>query len=734
MTVAVPFSADPNAVIDAFRRIQEEARKTGRELKSLGDVDFPGLEGAKKQLQDMQTGFQQLFAPAVRGGAAESLRSGARAGMYEQDIVSWMQGAQRQFPDPAALNRHIQQVLTQSGRIAGMGPGGGQAAEGGGGGWGGYSGPGAGAVVGGLMSGNIGGVAGGAIGGIFGPLGAVIGAGIGSKLQGSIGKYAELSMQESYGMTDLRRSSGGIGDSFEEFSKKIRDAGGGLVTFTEGLQAAKAYAQLSGVVGGTAVAAGTNESVLLARRLGLDPSQAAGMLGRASWMGMNGGDVHAQARMLGEAMAGSGLGARQADAADAIMKFVEQQNQSTGGNGNVEAFRGLLLTLYGSGNPGIKTNAANIIGGYDAAIKGGGGAGDAGKNFMYRTLSPDGKMSPYEFDYALEGGFFGQIGGKGGQGGKMIGPALIDAILARTGGDTFTTSASMKGLFNGNQHLAQAFMPEYMKWRADPNRTDLGLREAYDKSVKDFGKGGENDADKLRAASAHLENAATALMGDHVLSLFAKTDETLAKLAEAINKMTGGAPEGELLSAENPATIGKIRNAVKAGGGNYKTSASYRSFLHSIEQQHHLPMGSLYGIMGAESSFGDHNHLVSGSGALGPFQFMEAAAAEVGLKNRMSAVDSAMGTGKYLENLRKRHPTWSFDKILTAYHSGEGNVAAGRIGPDGAAYAGRVHNFMKQDNTIHVIVDVVHKDEKGRVLKKESKAPVTLPYPSAKPH
>jgi len=537
MTVSVPFAADPNQVLEAFRRIQEEARKTGRELKSLGDIDLPGLEDARKQLEDMQRGFGQLFAPAVRGGAAEALRSGARSGMYQPDIVSWMQNAQRQFPDPNELNRHIQAVLKQSGRIAGF-----DAPGAAGGGMGGYSGPGFGAALGGIMQGNMGGVIGGALGGLVPlPGAAAIGSIIGGKLQSSIGKYADLSQAEAFGMTDLRRNVGGIGDSFSDFRKIIRDAGDGLATYTETLRSAQTYAHLSGAAGGAAVAAGTGESLRMARVLGLDQGQTASIMGRASWLGMGGGNVREASKMIAEAMAGSNLGGRQADAAEAMLQFVERQNQATGVNGNVEAFRGMLLTMYGSGIPGLKTNAANIIGGYDAAIKGGGMAGDAGKNFMYNTLSPNGKLSPFEFDFALEGGFFGKVGGdKNGKGGKMIGPALIDAIMAKTGGDTFYASASMKGLFGNNQHIAQAFIPEYERWRNNPNRTDLGLHQKYDALMKDYGGGATNEADYLRQASAHLENAATKLMGDKMLSTMGNMNSAMAAMTEAINDAFGG--------------------------------------------------------------------------------------------------------------------------------------------------------------------------------------------------
>ena len=123
--VSVGFAANPSQVLDAYRRIEEAARRANKELRSMHDIDFPGLEDAREELEAINRGFTQMFSKVVRGNQAEALRSGARGGLYERDFVSWMQNARRQFPDEAAFQRHVQGVLRQSGNLANMSPMGG---------------------------------------------------------------------------------------------------------------------------------------------------------------------------------------------------------------------------------------------------------------------------------------------------------------------------------------------------------------------------------------------------------------------------------------------------------------------------------------------------------------------------------------------------------------------------------------------------------------------------------
>ncbi len=620
MTVSIPFSAEPNQILDAFRRIQEEARKTNRELKSLGDVDFPGLEDAKRQLQDMQRGFEQMFSKAIRTNAAGDLRSGSRNGVYDKDVVSWLSNVQKQFPDQKDLVRHLKSVIEQSARIGqhipapyspvsptsplpapapssplpnpsmplpgggkpawtlpnypvwggtlpgghvppigsgmrtfptwgGTLPGGGMpgmpypqlphipgqqpGVTPGGPGW--YGGPGMGAALGGLMSGNIGGIAGGAMGGLAGgPIGAMVGATIGSKLQAAIGKYAEQSMQEAFGMSDLRRSVYGINEEFGDFRKNIRAAGDGLgVTYNETLAMSRAFAQLSSLTGSGGIASGTRAGIALSRQFGLDPSQGASMMGRMAFLGLGGGDPKKQAQMLAEAMAGSNLGARQSDAAEAMIRFAERSASMIGDGGNVAGYTGRLLALFNSSDKGVRANAAGILGGYDESVRAGGRAGDAGKNFFYNVMSRNGTADPFDIEMALEGGFSGKMGN-----GKMIGPELLRHIRSRYSGMGSNAMASAtKGLFGGSASVAKKTIESLI---ANPNMSDSDAAKKVSALMADLRK--DEDGKDLRIASANLNNAAQKLLGDNMLPVMTKMSEVLGDLTNAINDWIGKKP------------------------------------------------------------------------------------------------------------------------------------------------------------------------------------------------
>jgi hypothetical protein len=319
-----------------------------------------------------------------------------------------------------------------------------------------------------------------------------------------------------------------VNEEFRDFRAHIRSAGAGLgFMHNEVLAYAQSYAAVSGAMGGRDVSMGTAESLRMSRVLGMNPGATTNLMGRASWLGMNGGNVTEQSRTLVEMMVGSNLGAKQGEAAEAMLKFVEKNNQAIGTNGDIEAFKGLFLSLVNSSAPGVRTNAAGIIGGFDDAIRSGGRAGDAGKNFMWNVLSRNGVNDPLEMDYALEEGFTGKVGG------KMIGPALIDAIRGMGGSNRMVTSR-LKGLFGGSQHVAGQFLTEYDKWQKDPNRSDLGLQEKYESMMKDFGGGTEADA--LRKASADLNNAAQELMGDRMLGVMEGLRSVLGDLAGFLNK------------------------------------------------------------------------------------------------------------------------------------------------------------------------------------------------------
>lgn len=735
--VAIDVSAKPNEILDSFRRIQEEARKTGRELKNLGDVNFPGLEHAKRQLEDIQHGFEQMFAKGVRGSAAESLRAGNISGMYGKDIVSWLSNAQRQFPNDKDLNKHMSAVLSQASRISTFGNGNAHIPQ--------NSTPAA-------PSGGMG------LASMLPMAKGVLGLlGVGTGLAFAAKKVGDAE-DEAVGLSDLRRNVSGLDQDFNQFRDNIRKAGEGLgLTYIESVRLAKEYARIAGTAGGDATGAGMREGVHLARMFGLDAGQGNGMMGRASWLGM-GANPKESAKILAEAMAGSNLGGRQADAAEAMLRFGERSLQFLSDSGNTEGFKAKYLALINSDQKGIRNNAENILGGFDAAVRQGGHAGDAGKNFIYNTLAQHGISNPFDVQYALEGGFTGNLGN-----GKMIGPELIGAIRSRYGSGNKMMLSAMSGLFGGSMHHAEGALKAFDTYKDDPAKlaAKIGEIEA-DLKKSDLGA-------QARLAAADVSNTLTSLIGDRLLPVAVGSKQILEEILGTLDSafpgyrqtkernaaeaawspmaeaMADGTYRADMTHLPQDAGIfgastrasGRARAELTAinmqrGMKRLADNPEYMKFLSVLDAQNGLRQGTMSGIMGAESAGGHPDFMRSEAGALGPFQMMEAAAREMGVKDRMDPFESATGAAGYLAAIRKRHPDWTEDQILTAYHSGEGNVASGKIGPRGAAYAKTVHQHMQPAGTaIHVTGEVTVKDSKGNAIGRAALTPSSrISHPS----
>ena len=105
-----------------------------------------------------------------------------------------------------------------------------------------------------------------------------------------------------------------------------------------------------------------------------------------------------------------------------------------------------------------------------------------------------------------------------------------------------------------------------------------------------------------------------------------------------------------------------------------------------LEKRYGLPKNLLTALSMQESR-GNVN-AISPDGARGTMQFMPGTAKQYGVDVR-SIASSADGAARYLRDLLKRYDN-NIVKALTAYHSGEGNVNKGRIGPVGRRYAPEV--------------------------------------------
>ena len=97
---------------------------------------------------------------------------------------------------------------------------------------------------------------------------------------------------------------------------------------------------------------------------------------------------------------------------------------------------------------------------------------------------------------------------------------------------------------------------------------------------------------------------------------------------------------------------------------------------------------------------------LSDAGAGGQYQIMPATAQQPGygttpisLEDRTDPVKARQFAKDYLIGIKRKHPDFSRDQLVTAYHSGVGNVLKSingteELGPNGQAYAGKVNAAM----------------------------------------
>jgi len=116
-------------------------------------------------------------------------------------------------------------------------------------------------------------------------------------------------------------------------------------------------------------------------------------------------------------------------------------------------------------------------------------------------------------------------------------------------------------------------------------------------------------------------------------------------------------------------------------------------------------MPSVLDGMRMVESGGDVN-AVSEVGAAGPYQIMKATGLKPGYgveaisgADRFNEVKSRAFAKQYLQGIMKAHPEFTKDEVITAYHSGVGNVLKAKggveeLGPRGQAYAGKVNTAM----------------------------------------
>lgn len=384
--VSVPIQADASRAVSEMDRFAAVIRKTGQEGRKFAELDFSHPE--MKQFAESMGAAQKRFDEIVkagRGETARTLRTGVQQGKFT-DVLSWYNqvGNDPRFKDQRLRERHMTNVM---GGLFGGTPlqPGGQAGAG---------------------------------------MPSAVGSSIGSMMRWALpliglAKVGTMAKEGISSATDeateaskLRRSLGDINTDFDDFRDKLRDVSHGLgVTYEETVKLVRAYTSASGTHESAAAFRDARQAIGFARSFGLDPSQTVGRFGRAQWMQVGGGgDAKQIASLFADAIASGDMFSKGDEVMDAILSWVQQSERVMVHAPNVADFAAMQAAMNRSGEPGLRGDAgAAILGKIDSAIRGGGNAGPAGQNFLYRILSGTGVRNPFDVQYQLEEGAFGKL-------------------------------------------------------------------------------------------------------------------------------------------------------------------------------------------------------------------------------------------------------------------------------------------------------------------------------------
>lgn len=308
-----------------------------------------------------------------------------------------------QLPLGAALMRRAGPLATTLGGIAGSMTGGGD-----GGLW---------SSVGTAAGSGLGGAAGFALGG---PAGAMLGSMLGSAMFGGLGRSAdsgiERSRPEGADLTDLRRMLGATSVDFDMLRGSVRHFAEGLgLTYGEAAKLARSFAHTANVVEGQAVGREVGSAAGFARGFGMAPEAAAQFFATMRHYGVSGGDRDSRklALQIAEGVTRGGSTAKMDEVLSSIQSFVQSATRQSLTQANAEAYASFMSSLTGLSMFGIKGDpqaAASAMGSADAALRQGGGFGEASKNFslgLYQRMLPG--FTGFDQDFVNEQGAFGTL-------------------------------------------------------------------------------------------------------------------------------------------------------------------------------------------------------------------------------------------------------------------------------------------------------------------------------------
>ena len=104
-------------------------------------------------------------------------------------------------------------------------------------------------------------------------------------------------------------------------------------------------------------------------------------------------------------------------------------------------------------------------------------------------------------------------------------------------------------------------------------------------------------------------------------------------------------------------------------GYSSKISSEQNQLINQAASNNGIPASILYGVFGAESSFG--KQLQSSAGAMGPFHFMPNTAKQYGI-DPYNFEQSANAAAKFLASNYKKSGNW--ESAIAGYNAGPGRM------------------------------------------------------------
>lgn len=253
--------------------------------------------------------------------------------------------------------------------------------------------------------------------------GGVVGAGLFAayKAGSAISEGYERAIAKAIDVDTLKRSMGGLGQSFKELQNAADRSATGLgISSSEAVKLALEYnRQSGGLKSPDDMVRELRNSTGFARSYGLDPGQSGQFF--ASMRHLGGGDEQSSRRlalMIGEVISKTGMNARAAELIQAIQSFASATNRASLAAPNVEGYAGAFSGMMGLGIKSLTSdNAISILGAANQAMMGMGGAGEAGQNFTMAAFNRSGaRLNPIQAAVLAEGGLFGTRSGAFGAG------------------------------------------------------------------------------------------------------------------------------------------------------------------------------------------------------------------------------------------------------------------------------------------------------------------------------